>query len=314
MSKRQQASGRRFLNSKQGLLFLLFAAVIWLLSALSETYTAVVPIRVELQANSNDFLLLQHKIDVPVRMSGSGFFLAYRQLFPQKARFLTSDFPMLDVNRPSVEGATLFKLLQKKHANGNAFLGVAVDTILLPIVAAAQKSFSPILLKPPVLTEGYQLTSPLKFSRDSVTVFGSKTALDKLEKAIFVLEKNKDIKADFDLQATLVDSLLAFGKWSAETLTVNAQVDRYSEVSFVLPISLKNSPASKNLTITPKQVTVKFAAPLNEIRSLRAVDLRVEVNFTPNTSGQLPVKVIGLSPSIKQLVVEPAVVHYFIVE
>lgn len=314
MSKRQHPSGRRFLGSKQGLLFLVFAAVIWLLSALSETYTAVVPIRVELQENSNDLVLLQPKIDVPVRLSGSGFFLAYRQLFPQKIRFLTSDLPMLNVDRPSVEGATLFKMLQKKHADGNAFLGVTVDTILLPIVAAAQKSFSPTLLNPPSLAEGYQLTSPLKFSVDSVTVFGSRMALDKLEKATFVLEKNKDIKADFDLQATLVDSLLAIGQWSVKTLTVSAQVDRYSEVSFVLPISLKNTPPSKNLTITPKQVTVKFAAPLNEIRSLRATDLSVEVDFTPNTSGQLPVKVVGLSSSVKQLVVEPSVVHYFIVE
>lgn len=314
MSKRQQTSGRRFLGSKQGLIFLMFAAVIWLLSALSETYTAEVPVRVELEADSDNLLLLSTKIDVPVLVSGSGFFLAYRQLFPQEIRLLTSDLPSLGVNPPKVAGAALFKLFQNKSSNGNNFLGVTIDSILLPIAASLQKNFLPVLRNPPVLAEGYQLTSPLRFSEDSVSVFGSKTALEKLESAIFVLEKNKDLKADFVLQATLVDSLAAIGRWSTKTLTVSAKVDRYSEVSFVLPVTLKNVPNSKKLTITPKQVTLKFAAPLTEIRSLSASDLGVEVDFTPNTSGQLPVKVIGLSPSAKQIVVEPSVVHYFIVE
>lgn len=314
MSKRQQASGRRFLGSKQGLLFLVFAAVIWLLSALSETYTTVVSIRVELQVNSDEFLILEPKIHVPVRISGSGFFLAYHQLFPQKARLLTSDFPMLDVNHPSVEGATLFKLLQKKHTNGNAFLDVAVDTILLPIVAAAQKSFSPVVLNPPVLAEGYQLTTPLKFSLDSVTVFGGKTALDKLENAMFVLEKNKDVKADFDLQATLVDSLLAIGKWSAKTLTVSAKVDRYSEVSFVLPVTMTDVPKNTSISFTPKHVEVKFAATLGSLRLLEASTLNALAVFEKSSSGRLLVNISGLPESTRQLSISPPTISYFIVE
>lgn len=314
MTKRQQLLKTKFLGSKQGLIFLIFAAVIWLLSALSETYTAVVPVRVELESSNGDVLLLSSKVDVPVRISGTGFSLAYRKIVPYKIRLSTSDFPDLDINYPEVDKATFFTLFQQKLANANNLLAVNSEAVRLPITAATQKTLKSMLYAPPSLAEGYQLTSPLQLSIDSVSVFGSKMVLDKIEKATFRLEKHKDLTSDFILQARLSDSLIAFGKWNATSLEVSAKVDRYSDVSFVLPVTLKDVPDSSNLDIRPKKVTVKFAAPLTELRSFDASNIRVEAVFIPNTLGELPVRVSGLSASVKQLVVEPEAVKYLIVE
>ena len=314
MSKRQQHSKTIFLGSKQGLIFLVFAAVLWLLSALSETYTAVVPVRVELESDNDKFLLLSPQIEVPIRVSGTGFSLAYRKIAPYKIQLSTSDFPNLDIDSPDVGRATFFALFQKNLANANNLLAVNTDVVRLPITSTAQKSLLPVLNAPPSLAEGYQLTSPLQLSVDSVSVFGSKFALDNIEEATFIIEKHKDLTSDVILQAKLLDSLTSFGKWSTTSIEVSAKVDRYSDVSFDLPVVVKDVPDSSTLAIRPKKVTIKFAAPLSELRSFDASSLRVEATFIANTSGELPVRVYGLSESTKQLVVDPEVVQYFIVE
>jgi len=314
MPNRQHTSRRKFIGSKQAFLFLVFAAVIWLLSALSETYTATVEMRVELKANNTDFLLLSPNVDIPVRVSGTGFYIVYRKLVPRKVQLLISDIPSLDIDNPAVDSDILLRLLRKQHSNTGAVLAIEINKIKLPITASSQKSFAPVLRHPPLLADGYQLISPLEFSVDSISVFGNKAVLDKLENAIFELEKNTDLKSDFELQAKLVDSLAVLANWDITSLTVSGKIDRYSDVSFVLPVTLNNAPDSNTITITPKQVAIKFAAPLAALRSLNATNLRAEVVFNPNESGELAVRIIGLPSTAKQLIVEPSSVNYFILE
>lgn len=73
MAKQQKSYKVRFLGSKQGLLFLLFAALIWVISAFSEKYTAVVPVHVEIENDATDLILLEKQLHVDASMSASGF-------------------------------------------------------------------------------------------------------------------------------------------------------------------------------------------------------------------------------------------------
>ena len=81
MAKQQKSYKVRFLGSKQGLLFLLFAALIWVISAFSEKYTAVVPVHVEIENDATAVILLEKQFHVDASMSASGFsiiFLSHR--------------------------------------------------------------------------------------------------------------------------------------------------------------------------------------------------------------------------------------------
>ena len=65
-------------------MFLLFAALIWVISALSEKYTAVVPVHVEIENDATAVILLEKQLHVDASMSASGFSILYRRLFPPK--------------------------------------------------------------------------------------------------------------------------------------------------------------------------------------------------------------------------------------
>ena len=73
MAKQQKSYKVRFLGSKQGLLFLLFAALIWVISALSEKYTAVVNVHVEIENDAKAVILLEKQLHADASMSASVF-------------------------------------------------------------------------------------------------------------------------------------------------------------------------------------------------------------------------------------------------
>lgn len=313
MSKRQQLSKRRFLNSKQGLLFLVFAVVLWALSALSNSYTTTVPVKVILNPDSEAFIPLSNSVEVPARVSSTGFSVLYRRFFPRKIELSISKLPITDLENPAVPTAVLQKAYVDKYSNSNRILSFVAESADMPITLATRKSFAPVLLQLP-LAKGYQLVSPLKYDVDSVSAFGSKAVLSQLNQAVFKLNSKDEIKSYFSLQAKMVDSIANLAYWSSELIQVSGKVDRYSDVSYELPLTRINVPESISIALTPNQVEVKFAAPLSILRAFNVADLRAEVDFQKSESGQIPIQILGLPSEAKQLSILPPSVSYFVVE
>lgn len=314
MPTRQRTSRKRFLGSKQGVLFLVFAAVIWTLSALSETYTTTVPVQVDFKLDTNAFVLQSPRIEVPARVSSSGFSVLYRRLFPRKVELSVKELPIQDAENPTVKTTFLLDKYNRLYTNSSQITAFVPEVILLPIAQAAQKSFAPTLVSLPKLADGYQLASSLKFSVDSILAYGSKAALETLHHAVFKLASHEPLRADFMLNADLTDSIAKALNWSTTTIQVSGSVDRYSDVTFVLPVRLADTLQNANVTIAPKQVEIKFAAPLESLRSIDKSSLGAEVFFEKTTSGQLSVRITGLPASAKQLTISPPTVSYFIIE
>ena len=314
MSVRQRISKRRFLGSKQGLLFLVFAAVIWTLSALSETYITTVPVQLKFISDAENLVLSTSKMEVSARVSSTGFSVLYRRIFPREIRLSVRDLPIKNLENPVLNTAFLFGKYIQNYGSSNQISGFVQSSISLPVSPAIQKSFVPTLASFPEFESGFHLITPLKFSVDSVSAFGSKPVLEQLQKAVFTLPTQNPLRTNFSLEATLIDSIAQLAHWSATTIQVSGSVDRYSDVSFTLPITIENMPENLNLTIAPKQVEIKFAAPLSLLPNLDASSLSAVVLFDKSNLGQLTVKITGLPDVVKQLSILPPNVSYFIVE
>lgn len=317
MPVRQQTSRRRFLSSKQGILFLVFAAVIWTISALSDSYSATVPIRVELISDVDEFVLLSSSVEVPAQVSSTGFSIIYRRIFPKEIQLLVSQLPLTGVDKSQLSTQFIIESYRKTYSNSTDIQFFVLPTVKLPLAESTQKTFVPVLANQPQLAEGYLLTTPLKFSIDSVSAFGSKRTLEKLQNATFIVNQDNALQGDFTLQAEMTDSIAKLANWSVTAMEVSGTADRYSEVSFEIPVTIiNNSTLNKiSITIAPKQVEVRFAAPLSLIRSMNASELRAEVIYDKEDSNnQLPVRIYGLPSVTKQVSVTPATVSYYILE
>lgn len=314
MPQRQRTSKRKFLGSKQGVLFLVFAAVIWTLSALSENYTTTVPVQFKLQADSNNFVVSAPRIEVPARVTSSGFSVLYRRIFPRKVLLFVSELPIKDIQKPTIETDFLLNKYNEVYGSSSQISRFVPNAILVPITQAIQKTFTPTLSALPQFEEGYQLISPLSFSVDTITAFGSKAILEKLDKAIFELTSEKHIREDFSMVATLVDSIAQSANWDTTSVVVSGNVDRYSDVSMLLPVHLIDAPEDMNVTLSPKSVEIKFAAPLSSLRSIDESAIRANAFFEKTPSGQLSVRITGLPTGAKKQSIEPPTVSYFIIE
>ena len=314
MTKQQQSNKARFLGSKQGLLFLLFAALIWIISALSEEYTAVVPVHVEIENDATAVILMDKQLHVDASMSASGFSILNRRIFPPKLVLFTSDLPILDLDKPLLSTQYLVSNYRQQFPSRNDLNSFIDNSILLPLTAAVVKSFAPTLVAPPALAKGYQLTSPIQFNLSQVTASGGKENLKSLDAAIFKLLTNDIIKEDFVLKAVLLDSIAALAQWNTTEIEVRGTVDRYSDVSFMLPINITNAPSTLDIELTSSSVELEFAAPLSSLKAINAQDFRAEVVYEQTTTGQFPVIIHGLPDNAKQIVITPPTVSYLISE
>ena len=113
-------------------------------------------------------------------LSTSGFSILYRRLFPPKLVLFTDELPALDLDKPLLSTQYLANSYRQQFPSRNDLNGFIDNTILLPLTAAVVKSFTPTLVAPPALAEGYQLTSPIQFNLDQVTASGGKENLKEL--------------------------------------------------------------------------------------------------------------------------------------
>ena len=148
MTNQQQSYKARFLGSKQGLLFLLFAALIWVLSALSEEYTAVVPVHIEIENDAADVILLDTHLHIDASMSATGFSILYRRLFPPSLALSTNELSVLDLDNPVVSTQYLVNSYRQQFPSRNDLNGFVDNAIALPLTAAVVKSFTPALAAP----------------------------------------------------------------------------------------------------------------------------------------------------------------------
>ncbi len=310
----KQLGRKRFLWSKQGLLFLLFASVIWTINTLSKSYSTLVPVTVKLHASGDAVLLLAPSLDVQAQMTASGFSILYRKTFPRLIRLDVSQLPELDLNNPRLQSLFLVDVYKQQYPSANDVERFIPLSIPLPLARAAKRSFIPELNNSIILAEGYQLTAPLRIAQDSVYAVAAASVLDSIVAAVFDLSTDVPLKEDFRLRAYMPDSLSRMARWSSTHIDVSGTVDRYSAISFDLPVVLTQVPDSLRLALSPKQVKVKFAAPLAELKAINASSLTAEATYSPNDSGVLTIRVTGLPPTAKQLIVTPSSVNYLIVE
>ena len=314
MAKQQKSYKARFLGSKQGLLFLLFAALIWIISALSEKYTAVVAVHVEIENETTAVILLDKYLLVDASLSTSGFSILYRRLFPPKLLLSTDEFPVIDLDKPLLSTEYLINSYRQQFPSRNDLNGFIDKTILLPLTAAVVKSFTPTLAALPALAEGYQLTSPIQINLDQVTASGGKENLKNLDTAFFRFLSDEIIKEDFVLKAVLLDSIAALARWNTTEIEVQGTVDRYSDISFILPITITNVPNKLDIELTSTSVELKFAVPLSKLKTINVQDFSAEVVYEQTTNEKFPVIISGLPVNAKQVVITPPMVSYLIAE
>jgi hypothetical protein len=262
-------------------LFFLLAFLILLITKLSDTYIETIPFDVQYKnLPDKNIITLDSTPKVNVTVSTHGFNLLsyyfqnndYAVDFKKNTYIKDDNYVWL-----ADKGIYDFKKLLGKNVD---IISVKPDTLILPFGTLSVKKV-PIVLKSKInFALGYDTLKGLEIKPDSINIIGAQSeisAIDFIETKLLNLE---DIKANIDTNLGLEflnpsDRL----KLSKSNVKVTAQVEKFTEGTFDIPITILNLPNNVEINYFPKHIKIAYYLSLNDYKNVEPSDFIIECNY-----------------------------------
>ena len=167
-----------------------------------------------------------------------------------------------------------------KFRNSVDIMSIQPDTLRFP--------YQSLLVKiVPVRTDisiefasGYDMSSNIKVTPDSIKVIGSEKWISQVDyvttEKLELNNVNSNIDRALDIE---IDEALKHLKMSKEQVKIKGHVEKFTEGTFNVPVTIINLPTGTNINYFPKTIPVAFNISLNNYKMVKASDFRIECNF-----------------------------------
>ncbi|WP_456460987.1 CdaR family protein [Lutibacter sp.] len=251
------------------LFILLLTSIIWLLIELSKITNSTAVFKIEYK-NIPTGMLLQRKptSEISIALKAPGFSLLKYKIKKNKVA--------LNLNKVVKANSNYYLLPNQQKAYLNAQLpgeteviSVLKDTIFIELGKNKSKKV-PVNLQLDIKFKlGYNLTAPLKIIPDSVTITGPAKYVDSIkELSNTLLELNdvhKNIYKELDLKLPPKNSNVIL---STTKVIVKANVDKFTEGSFNIPVTIINKPEGIKINTFPNTIEVIYQAGLSNFNKI----------------------------------------------
>ena len=261
-------------------LFLAVSFIILLLSKLSKDYTKVVSFNIKADNLPEEQIIIKdstHKINILLKTYG----------FKLMRYYLSN--PKLNVDLEKMQN------INKRYiwtiANNGADIksqfteNVEVEKILsdsiifkydvnfvkkVPIVLQRKITFSP----------GYSVKEDYVLEPDSVRLIGPRVIVDGINKVVTDSLLLNDVKNNIDVTLRLkLPEQIETITMSSKQVNIKGDVDKFTEGTVQVPVTITNLPSNINVNYFPKKVSVVFNTALSNYKSIKANNFRVECDF-----------------------------------
>jgi len=264
----------------------LMSLLFWFLIKFSKEYSYYVDYPIELINQPIDKYLKDEPLtNLKVKVNGYGFnFL--KETFSN--RLLKVDVSKLQHTNSN----TYFWLSQSEKSNisielnGFSILDIDPDTLFLNYSKKSKKS---VQVKVPLnlnFRENYEQYGSFKISPNTIDVYGPSHILDTLSFVYTNILNQHDIFQDIN---TTLKIQLPNKDLSINYSDVNfiQEVARFTQISRLIPINLKNVPKGKELRIKPSEVELSYWVAMQDVDKINSSDFVIycdynEVDMTEN--------------------------------
>ncbi len=272
------------LNTKNRTAFLLFFGIafgVLLLTKLSKEYTKTFTFYIqETNVPQNEILIKDSTQQLYITLKGIGF-----DLFPY---YFKKDSLKIDFQKNSTKTADAYVLtstnsfgsISEQFPKSLEVVNISPNSVFFPYDVLDTKKVPVQIHANITYHSGYFTTKKLWCEPDSVTVIGASEVLKKIttipSDSILLSDVKENINKKVDLQ---LPKTLQQVKYSAKTIEVKAIVEKFSEGTVQVPITLKNAPKDLKLSYFPKMVTVTFYASLSNFKTIDAHQFSVVCDY-----------------------------------
>ncbi len=163
--------------------------------------------------------------------------------------------------------------------NSTEIISLQPDTIIFPFETLAIKKVPVILNSKVNFKSGYDILKDFTISPDSIDVIGSASEISEITK---VETEQLNLKNVIDTINTVL-LLKKFEnrkvKFSNNDVRVSAKVEKFTEGTLEVPVTIVNKPLDISINYFPKSITVSYYVSLNNYKNIKALDFKVECDF-----------------------------------
>lgn len=266
-------------------LFLFLSFLISLLVKLSDTYTQTLQFKLQpTRLESNEVLISKEAKTINVTLSGKGFELLKYYI---EARIIDVDFSELTKDKSQyiwTERSQLEKIIN--HFDSKISVkSINPDTLLfqydpqfikkVPVQMSVNSSFA----------FGFDLVNTFQSVPDSITLTGPKSLLKTITsiqtKTLDLKNLNSNVDREVALDIPIASKQILY---SDQVVRIKGEVDKFTEGSVQVPVTVVNVPDNLILNFFPKEITVIFYTSLKAYNTIDASYFSIECDFNSLTA------------------------------
>lgn len=169
----------------------------------------------------------------------------------------------------------------------NAQLGTAIelislkpDTVIFPFETLFVKKVPVILNSEISFKLGHDIMNDLIIKPDSIKVIGTQAEVDQINKVETEILDLKEVSDTINTVISLKKLDNNKIKFSKNSVKVLAKVEKFTEGTLEVPITIVNKPLDVSINYFPKTIAVSYYVSLNNYKNIKPLDFKVECDFS----------------------------------
>ncbi len=269
-------------------LFLFFAFIILIFTKLSKEYTNTVTFNINKTNIPQESIVLNDssaKLNITLKTHGFKW-LTYYFNKPK----ITIDFTRDVIKKDSTfiwSKSKAYLLASTQFGKQVELLNISPDTLIFRFDTNLVKKV-PVLFNSNIkFNSGFDIAEPYIITPDSIEVIGPHVLVSQINNVETELVKMDDIKSDINkvVKLKLPENSNDL-KFSDKTIHLTANVEKFTEGTLKVPITIKNGPKNKTLKYFPKTVNVIYYTSLKNFKTVEAKDFKIECDFSKISNNQ----------------------------
>lgn len=273
-------------NVKRFSIFLAIAFLFLVISKLSNDYSQNIKLKIQIE-NVEDEIIIQNDslnyIDAVVQAKGFSMipflFKDYESISIDVNNDVTTtpEQYLFDVRRHKF-------LIERELGNSYKIVSLKPDSLRITYKKRASK-FVPIVLNKAIeFSPGYDIFGSHQLSIDSVKIVGSEDMVSTITKVVTEKLTLNNVKKDID--QTINIQQIADIEIFPKQVNVSADVMKFTEGTMESSINIVNKPSNLEINYFPKNVTISYYVDLENFKSVKPSDFKVECDFAAVGEGQ----------------------------
>jgi len=312
---------KKFIRSKKLNVFLIFFILAFftlILAKLSTSYTNTVKFNVKLKNIPDEMVVLNNLSNtLNFTMTADGFeWMRYYLQTPAVEIDFKNEVKKLDslyvwsLSRGFAGINRQFKkdIIVKTINPDTLFFKVDINAIkMIPVKLSLEINYSP----------GYNVLNTIVTEPDSVKVIGPESLLSKLDiietETLIQSNVNKPFNSRLKLKLNALDSQIIV---KTKTVNVNVNVEKFTEGTLSIPITIINIPKNVKVNYFPKNINLTYYTSLESYNTINTDEFEVICDFKEHNtkSSYLTPKLIKSPNAIKTSRLHEQKIEYIISE